>query len=104
MINMMSAFELFRSHITRRAHDLMRLRHQRRVGQLLRERLRQAEVDDLHARRLRIAGDEHVARLQVTVNDPFLVSMLDRRANLLNQLQALRQRALRRLALPQPSA
>ena len=57
------------------------------VGQLQLGRLGHAEVDDLRRRPAVDLGDQHVARLEVAVDDPLLVGVLHRLADRDEQLQ-----------------
>ena len=83
---------LLRAHVLGRAEEPPDLSEQRPLGQRLGNRLRDAEVDD--ARDGTVVGnrDEHVRRLQVPVDDAFLVRVLDAVAELDEQLQPLADR------------
>ncbi len=59
-----------------------------------------AEVDDLGNRFLIVFGDEDVRRLDVAVNDPFLMRVLDRLADGDEQLQSLARREVVVVAVP----
>ena len=65
------------------------LGEQRLVGELLAGRLGDAEVDHLRHRPAVVQRDQHVRRLEVAVDDPFLVRVLDRVADLDEQLEPL---------------
>ncbi len=56
---------------------------------MLAQRLGDAEVDDLHQRRAVLERHQHVRRLDVAVDDPFLMGMLDSLADVDEQLQSL---------------
>ena len=68
------------------------LREQRPLGQLLLGRLGHAEVDHLGHRLAVVERDHHVGRLDVAVDDPLLVGVLDRLADRHEQLQPLARR------------
>ena len=59
----------------------------RLIGQACIECLGDAEVDHLGNRLAVVQRDQHVGRFDVAMNDPFLVRMLDRLANLDEQFQ-----------------
>ena len=69
---------LLRAHILERAHDGAELGEQRSFGESLIDRLGDAEVDYLGDGTAIMERDEHVRGLQVAVNDPLLVRVLDR--------------------------
>ncbi len=80
---------LLGAHVKRRADHLAeagkeRLLRQARVG-----RLGHAEVDHLRHGRIVVHRDHHVARLDVAVDDPLLMGVLDGLANRPKQLQPL---------------
>jgi hypothetical protein len=83
---------LFRTHVQRCAHHLRELRVNRPLGQVLGDRLGHAEVDDLGHGFAVVRGDEHIGWLDVAVNDPFLVGMLDGVADRVEQLQPFADR------------
>ena len=62
---------------------------QRPLGQPLVDRLGDAEVDDLGHRLAVVERDQDVRRLDVAVDDPLLVGVLDRLADRDEQLQPL---------------
>ena len=64
------------------------------LGQLLAGRLGDAEVDDLRHRPAVVEGDQHIGRLEVAMDDPLLVGVLDRLADRDEQLQPLAGREL----------
>ena len=67
---------LLRGGVFQRADAHVYGRVQRLVGQLVAERLGQAEIDDLGHRLAIDDFDEHVARLEVAVDDAFLMGVL----------------------------
>ena len=73
-------------HVRRRAHDRPDV-GEAHVGQLHLGRLGHAEVDHLRRRPAVHLRDQHVARLQVAVDDPLLVGVLHRLADRDEQLQ-----------------
>ena len=75
---------LLRAHVQRRADHLREPRVDRLVGQLLADRLGDAEVDDLHHRLAVVQRDQHVRGLEVAVDDPLLVGVLHRLADVTN--------------------
>jgi hypothetical protein len=79
-------------HVLKRADHGAVLREQGPLGQLLLGRLGHAEVDHLRHRLAVVEGDHDVGRLDVAVNDPFLVGVLDRLADRHEQLQPLARR------------
>ena len=81
---------LLRRHVQRRAHELREAGEQRLLRQLLPQCLGHAEVDHLHHRRRVVHRHQHVGRLDVAVDDPLLVRVLDGVADLDEQLQPLR--------------
>ena len=56
------------------------------------QRLSQTEVDHLGNRPAVVLSDQNVRRLDVAVDDPFLMGMLNRLANLHEQFQPIRNR------------
>ena len=66
-----------------------KLREQRLLGQLLAGRLGDAEVDHLGHRHAVVQRDQDVRRLEVAVDDPLLMRVLDRLADRDEQLQPL---------------
>ena len=86
---------LFRAHVFQRADHGAVLREQGPLGQSRRagtHRLGHAEVDHLGDRLAVVERDHHVGRLDVAVDDPLLVGMLDCLANRHEQLQSLPRR------------
>ncbi len=59
-----------------------------RLRKLLAGGLGDSKIDDLGQRRRVVMGDQHVGWLEVAVNDPFLVSVLNSLADLNEQVQA----------------
>src|SRR5579871_1660944 len=59
------------------------------LGEPLVDGLGDAEVDHLRHRFIVVHGDQHVTGLQVAVDDPFLVGVLQRGADLNEQLKPL---------------
>jgi len=55
----------------------------------LTRRLCHAEVDDLWHRPAVVDGDQHVRRLEIAVDDPFLMRVLDRLADGDEEIQSL---------------
>ena len=72
---------------------------QRLLGELLAGGLGHAEVDHLGHRFAVVQCDQNVGRLQIAVDDPFLMGMLHRLANRHEQFQAF----LRRESVPDRS-
>src|SRR5438477_12326943 len=68
------------------------LREQGPLGQLLLGRLGDAEVDHLGDRLAVVERDHDVGRLDVAMDDPLLMCVLDRLADRHEQLQALARR------------
>ena len=64
------------------------------VGELLVQGLGDAEVDHFHHRFAVVQRDEHVRRLDVAVDDPLQVGVLDGVADRDEQLQPLARREL----------
>ena len=79
---------LLRAHVDGRADELLEAGEQRLVGELTLGRLGDTEVNDLHHRLVGVEGHHHVAGLDVTVDDPLLVSMVDRRAHVAEESEA----------------
>ena len=85
---------LLRAHVERRADHLGEPGVDRLLGQRLADRLGHAEVDHLRHRLAVVHRDQDVRRLEVAVDDPLLVGVLDRLADLHEQRQpVLRRRA-----------
>ena len=59
------------------------------LRQRLVDRLGQAKIDHLRHRLAIVQADQNVRGLEVPVNDPFLMSVLDRLTNLPEQLESL---------------
>jgi hypothetical protein len=68
---------LLRTHVGRRPHRLAELGYQGLLGEPLAGGLGDAEVDDLGDRMAVGLGDQDVGRLEVAVNHPLLVGVLD---------------------------
>ena len=68
---------------------LAELGEHRLLGQLLLGRLGHAEVDHLGHRPVVVLGHQHVRRLDVAVDDPLLMGVLDRLTDRHEQLQPL---------------
>ena len=83
-----AAIRLLGGHVFGRADHLACFREQRGFDELLAERLGEAEVDDLDARRRGVAADEHVGRLEVAVHDALVVRVLHCVADLSHQRKA----------------
>ncbi len=77
---------LFRRHVGRRADDRPGI-GEALVGQPLFRRLGHSEIDHFWRRSAVDLGHQHVARLEVAVNDPLLVRVLHRMADQHEQLQ-----------------
>ena len=84
---------LLGAHVLGRAEKAPELGEQGPLGQRLRDRLRDAEVDDARDGMVVSDRDQHIGRLQVAVNDALLVRMLDAVAELDEQLEALAESA-----------
>ena len=69
--------------------DRAELGEHRLLGQALVDRLGDAEVDDLGHGLAVVERDQHVRRLDVAVDDPLLVGVLDRLADRDEELQPL---------------
>ena len=80
-------FRLFRAHVGGRADELLELRINRLLRQLLLRRLGNAEINHLRHRRAVVQGHQDVRWLDVTMNDAFLMRVLDRMTNLDEQIQ-----------------
>jgi hypothetical protein len=74
-------FGLLRAHVGGRADHLREIREERFIGEPLVGGLRDSEVDDHRPGHTVIESDENVRRLEVAMNDPLLVRVLDRLAN-----------------------
>ena len=72
---------LLGAHVQRRADHLREVGVDRALGQLLVDRFGHAEVDDLGHRLAVVRRDQHVRRLDVAVDDPFLMGVLHRLAD-----------------------
>ena len=70
----------------------MHLRVNRRVGQPALRGLGNAEVDDLRHGHAVVQRDEDVRRLEIAMDDPFLMRVLHRLADLDEKIQTLRRR------------
>ena len=79
---------LLRTHVLGSSEDAPCAREQRLLGQPLRSRLGEPEVDDLRHRTPVLLGDEHVGGLQVAVDDGLLVRVLDALADLDEEREA----------------
>ena len=79
---------LLRGHVLRRADDRAQAGVDRVVGKRLPRRLGHAEVDHLRHRLVVVQRNQHVARLDVPVDDPLLVGVLNRQAHGHEQFQA----------------
>ena len=73
----------------RRADHLGEIREQRLLRELLADRLGDAEVDDLDDLLVVVHRHQDVAGLEIAVNDPFLVRVLDGLANGDEELDAI---------------
>ena len=78
---------LLRTHVSRRADELVQLRVNRRVRQPAFRRLGDAEIDHLRHRHAVVQRHEDVRRLDVAVDDPLLVRVLDGLADLDEQIE-----------------
>ena len=90
---------LLGAHVLQRADDGAEVGEQRALGQLLAGRLGDAEVDDLRHRLAVVQRDQHVRRLEVAVNDPFLMGVLHGLADRHEQFQPLARRELMLVAV-----
>ena len=79
---------------SKRADQGAELGEQRPLGQPLLGRLGHAEVDHLGHRPVVVHGHQDVRRLDVAVDDPLLVRVLDRLADRDEQLEPLAGREL----------
>ena len=70
------------THVSRRANELVQLRVNRLVRQPAFRRLGDAEINHLRHRHAVVQRDEDVRRLDVAMNDPLLVRVLNGLANL----------------------
>ena len=95
----MVEFGLLGAHVFQRADHLAELGEQRPLGQLLAGGLGHAEIDHLGDRLAVVQGDQHVGRLDVAMDDPFLVGMLHRLADGDKQLQPLAEREVMLVAV-----
>ena len=80
---------LLRGHVLRRADHSAEPGVKRAVGQLLAGRLGDSEVDHLGDGPVIVERDHHIGRLNVAMDDPFLVGVLNGMANGDEQLEAL---------------
>ena len=78
---------LLRAHVRRRADELLERREHRLVGEPALRRLRDAEIDHLGHRLAILESNEDVRGLDVTVDDPLLVGVLEGVADRDEQLQ-----------------
>ena len=85
---------LLGAHVLGRADQLAVFGKVRLLGQPLLGRLGDAKVDDLGDRFAILLGDQHVGRLEVPVDDPLLMGMLDRLADVDEDPQSLAGRQL----------
>ncbi len=85
---------LLGAHVLRRADHLAELGEQRLLGQPLADRLGHAEVDDLGHGAVVVLGHQDVRRLDVAVDDPLLMGVLDGLADGHEQFQPLPRREL----------
>ena len=76
-------------HVVGRADHLLIAREQRLLRELRVGRLRDAEVDDRRLGLAVVQRDEHVGRLDVTMDDALVMRVLDRVAHLGEQPQAI---------------
>ena len=80
---------LLGTDVSRRADELLKLREHRLVRQLLLRGLGDAEIDHLGHRHAVVQRDQDVRGLDVAMNDALLMRVLDRLANLDEQLRAV---------------
>ena len=80
---------LLRAHVNGRADELLEAGEERLVGELALRGLGDAEVDDLHHRQVGVERDHDIRGLDVAVDDPFLMRVLDRRAHVAKERQPL---------------
>ncbi len=80
---------LLGTHVSGRTDHLAIRGINRFLGQVLAESLRNAEVDDLDDRFTVMERDQNVRRFQIAMDDPLLMSMLNRSANVSEQLHPL---------------
>ena len=80
---------LLRTHVGRRADELFVGGEKRLVGQFAFDGLGDAEINHLRHRHAVVQRHQNVRRLDVAVNDPLLVRVLDGVANLDEQIQPL---------------
>ena len=78
---------LFRTHVRRRADELLQLRVNRLVRQPSFRRLGNAEINHLRHRHAVVQRDQDVRRLDVAMDDALLMRVLDRLADLDEQIQ-----------------
>jgi hypothetical protein len=84
-----AAVRLLGAHVRRSPHGNAELRQLGDVQQRAVERLGQAEIDHPGAGAAVFPGDQHIVRLDIAVQHAALVRVLDRRADLHEQLQAV---------------
>ena len=90
---------LLGTHVRRGADGRARERHEHVVGQLLANGLCDAEVDDFGLRQAVLLHDEHVGRLEIPMNDAFLMRVLYGTAHVDEEDQSLSQRQSLRVAV-----
>lgn len=73
---------LFRARVGRCADERVLDGDQRSIGEGSADRFGDAEIDQLRQRRAALPCDQDVGRFQVAVNDPFLMRVLQRAADL----------------------
>src|SRR5581483_7340287 len=84
-----TGFRLLRAHVGWRAHKNAMAGHRRIAEQLRLGRLRDAEIDDLWQIDAVVFSDEHIGGLDVAMDNSLLVRVLDRMADLAEQIEPL---------------
>ncbi len=85
---------LFGAHVSGCANKLLQLSEDGFVGQPLVDGLGDAKINDFRHRHAVMKGDQNVRRFDIAVDDAFLVGMLNRAANLREQIEPLRRAQL----------
>ena len=93
-------FRLLRAHVLGRSNYIPKPRIHRLFGQSLPRRLGHAEVDDFWHGLAIVERHQHIRRFQIAMNDPLLMGVLHRLADLHEQLQPIPRRQAMLVAIP----